>query len=80
MISVKLKYTQSAASRSPFCDRFTVGSAIVRFSRSAAMFLRWSSGIRLSCASANATMCSMSVAAVPSGSMSNAMHEYGVYT
>ena len=68
----------SAASRSLFCDRFTVGSAIVRLSRSLAMSRRRSSAILLSYASANATMCSMSVPAVPSGAMSNARQEYGV--
>ena len=68
----------SAASRSLFCDRFTVGSAIVRLSRSLAMSRRRSSAILLSWASASATMCSMSVAAVPSAAISNAMHEYGV--
>ena len=54
----------SAASRSLFCDRFTVGSAIVRLSRSLAMSRRRSSAMPLSCVSASATMCSISVAAV----------------
>ena len=65
----------SAASRSLFSDRFTVGSAIVRLSRSLAMSRRRSSAMPLSCVSASATMCSMSVAAVPSAVMSNARHE-----
>ena len=72
--------THSPASRSLFCDRFTLGSAIVRLSRSLAMSRRRSSAIPESCASARATICSMSVAAVPSALISNAKHEYGVYT
>ena len=66
------------ASRSLFSVRFTCGSAIVRLSRSAAMSRRRSSAMPLSCASASATMCSMSVAAVPSARMLNARQEYGV--
>ena len=66
------------ASRSLFSVRFTRESAIVRLSRSAAMSRRRSSAILLSCASASATMCSMSVAAVPSALISNARQEYGV--
>ena len=54
----------SAASRAPFRE-FTVGSAIVRLSKSLAMSRRRSSAIPLSCAAASATMYSMSVVAVP---------------
>ena len=68
---------QSAASRSDFWIRFTVGSAMVRLARSPAKVRNCNSGSAESYASASATMCSMSVAAVPSGRMSKELARIG---
>ena len=73
--------SHSPASRSDFWRRFTVGSAIVRLSMSPAKSVRNCDSARPeSYASASATMCSISVAAVPSALISNNVQVYGVYT